>query len=74
MREVNLDNTASYLLSLSITSCRNLGETQLVNVVKGNLMKGFRSFWHREKKSRNCVRVNLAHILVLRTNLVKSII
>ena len=36
------------LLHLNISSCRNLGETQLVNIVKGNLIKGFKSFWHQE--------------------------
>ena len=33
------------LLNLYISSCRNLGETQLVNIVKTNLITGFKSFW-----------------------------
>lgn len=37
------------LLNLNICSCRHFSETQLVNVVKANLIKGFKSFWQSEK-------------------------
>ena len=37
------------LLNLNISSCRNLGETQLVNVVKANLITGFKSFWQQQR-------------------------
>ena len=31
-----------------MSSCRNLDETQLVNIVKKYSIKGFKSFWHQE--------------------------
>ena len=38
---------SSIILNLNISSCRNLGETQLVNIVKANLITGFKSFWQQ---------------------------
>ena len=35
------------LLNLNITSCWNLGERQLVDIVKANLITGFKSFWQQ---------------------------
>ena len=37
------------LLNLNISSCRNLGETQLVNIVKATLITGFKSFWQQQR-------------------------
>ena len=40
------------LLNLNIFACRNLGENQLVNIVKRTLTKMFKSFWRQEREHK----------------------
>ena len=40
------------LLNLSIFACRNLGEIQLINIVKRTLTKKFKSFWRQEREKK----------------------
>lgn len=37
------------ILNLDISSCRNLSESQLINIVKKNLIKGFKKYWDQER-------------------------
>lgn len=37
------------LLNINIFACRNLGENQLMNIVKRNLIKQFKNFWYQER-------------------------
>ena len=41
------------LLNVNITSCRNLGESQLVCMIKKYLRKGFKAFWYKEMEQKS---------------------
>ena len=51
------------LLNLNISSCRNLGETQLVNIVKTNLITVFKLF-RQQQRGGKFLMESLIHILV----------
>ena len=40
------------LLNLNSFACRNLGEIQLINIVKRTLTKKFKSFWRQEREKK----------------------
>ena len=41
------------LLKVNITSCRNLSESQLVCMIKKYLVKGFKTFWYKEREQKS---------------------
>ena len=51
------------LLSVNITSCRNLSENQLVCMIKKFLIKGFNTFWYKQGEKNSNI-----HTSVLKRN------
>ena len=50
---VHVGSLYSSIIKSYISSCRNLGDTQLVNIVKANLITGFKSFWQQQRGGGN---------------------